>query len=100
MISAFRWSRVALVLTAVVGAALVLLAFPLTLFLADGLPIHPFSAVLCIGGAGVLALGLSAASFLRPGTRAKKFCTIGSGMVGMASLVIGALTLDQLYTAI
>jgi hypothetical protein len=90
---------VGLALTALVGAALILLAFPLSSFLANDLPIRPFSAVLCIGGAGILALGLSAASFIHPGTRAKEFCIIGSGMVGMASLVIGALTLVQLYTA-
>lgn len=78
---------------------MILAAAPLAHLLADNLPIRPFSAILCIGGAGVLAFGPSLSSFLHPGTRTKEFWTIGSGMVGMAFFIIGALTLVQLYTA-
>lgn len=64
---------------------MILAAAPLAHLLADNLPIRPFSAIPCIGGAGVLAFGPSLSSFLHPGTRTKEFWTIGSGMVGMLS---------------
>jgi hypothetical protein len=48
-----------------------------------------------IAGAGILMFGLPISQLLKPGSRAKEFTFIGSGMVGMAMLIIGVLTLVE-----
>lgn len=84
-------------MTTLLGALFLVGAIVVPLTWADSYPVRPLSASMMIGGAGVLGLGICGSRFLPLGTRIREFTFIGSGMIGMASLVIGALTLIETY---
>jgi hypothetical protein len=50
---------------------------------------------LAVAGAGIGLARMSVSRVLTPGTRAREFTFIGGGMIGVAMLVIGLLTLVE-----
>lgn len=89
--------RPIMALVALLGALVIVIAIALPTLWTDSYPVRIFSASMTLAGAGVLVFGLSVSTFLKPGTRAKEFTFIGSGGIGMAMMVIGALTLVEIY---
>ncbi|MCZ9884696.1 hypothetical protein [Arthrobacter sp. B2a2-09] len=84
-------------LTGLLGVLLIVIAIALPALWTDSYPVRIFSASMTVAGAGVLVFGLSVSTFLKSGTRAKEFTFIGCGGIGMAMMVIGALTLVEIY---
>lgn len=87
-------------LTAWTGVVCIIVALVLPFIWTDSFPFRPLSVSITLAGAGVLAAGLCGSSFLARGTRRREFTLIGSGMLGMAMLVIGALTLLETNTPV
>ncbi|MFK4295612.1 multisubunit Na+/H+ antiporter MnhB subunit [Arthrobacter sp. GAS37] len=83
-------------LTALLGMLIIVIAIALPALWTDSYPVRKASASMTAAGAGLLVLGLSLSTFLKPGTRAKEFTFVGSGGIGMAMMVIGALTLVEI----
>lgn len=88
-------ARLILKCLAALGLATLILAVVLPVIWTDSYPVRIFSASMVIAGAGILMFGLPISQLLKPGSRAKEFTFIGSGMVGMAMLIIGVLTLVE-----
>ncbi|MEW1823329.1 hypothetical protein AB0323_21410 [Arthrobacter sp. NPDC080031] len=88
--------RPIMALTALLGMLIVLFAIALPVLWTDSYPVRIASASMTVAGAGVLALGLSLSTLLKPGTRGKEFTFVGSGGIGLAMIVIGALTLMEI----
>ena len=86
--------RIFLTSTAV-GLVILVVGILLPVLWTDSHPIRMFSASLAVAGAGIGLAGMSVSRVLTPGTRAREFTFIGGGMVGMAMLVIGLLTLVE-----
>ena len=87
-------------LTALLGVACIIVALTLPLIWTDTFPFRPLSVSMTLAGAGILAAGLCASRFLPRRTKRREFTFIGSGILGMAMLVIGALTLLETNTPV
>lgn len=83
-----------------VGLVILIAGILLPVVWTDSYPIRIFSASMAVAGTGVGLAGLSVSRILTPGTRAREFTFIGGGMIGMAMLVIGLLTLVEVATPV
>lgn len=59
-----------------------------------------FSLSMLVVGVGIGLAGMSFSRLLPPGTRTREYTFIGSGMIGMAMLVFGLLTLVEVATPV
>lgn len=86
--------RIFLASTAV-GLVILVVGILLPVVWTDSYPIRSFSASMAVAGAGIGLAGMSVSRIQTAGTRAREFTFIGGGMIGMAMLVIGLLTLVE-----
>jgi hypothetical protein len=63
-------------------------------------PIRMFSLSMLVIGVGIGLSGMSFSRLLPPGTRTREYTFIGSGMIGMAMLVFGLLTLVEIASPV
>lgn len=89
--------RQAVAMSALVVAVVTVVAAVLPILWTDSYPVRPVSASMVFAGAGLLCLCYFSSVLLPAGTRAREFTVIGSGMVGMALLLIGGLTIIEIY---
>lgn len=89
-------------LKATVAVGLVILGggILLPVLWSDSYPIRMFSLSMLVIGVGIGLTGMSFSRLLPPGTRPREYTFIGSGMIGMAMLVFGLLTLVEVATPV
>lgn len=86
--------------TAALGLVILGVGVFLPVLWSDSFPIRMFSLSMLVIGVGIGLAGMSFSRLLPPGTRKREFTFIGSGMIGMAMLVIGLLTLVEFATPV
>jgi hypothetical protein len=81
--------------TAGVGLVIILTGLFLPVLWTDSFPIRMLSLSMVLVGFGTGMAGMSISRLLTAGSRAREFTSIGGGMIGMAMVVIGLLTLVE-----
>jgi hypothetical protein len=81
--------------TAGVGLVIILTGLFLPVLWTDSFPIRMLSLSMVLVGFGTGMAGMSISRLLTAGSRAREFISIGGGMIGMAMVVIGLLTLVE-----
>jgi hypothetical protein len=86
--------------TVAVGLVILGVGMLLPILWSDSYPIRMFSLSMLVIGVGIGLAGMSFSRLLPPGTRTREYTFIGSGMIGMAMLVFGLLTLVEIASPV